>query len=384
MRQDQQQQQLQQQRMSIAQQAQLEVLEETRLEAKERLYRIVRRFSGGGTGLRGADFDRIAGRVASIEEELRRQIRLESVRQEIGYMVEQIVEYLDADGLLRTPDTVLARALGAPVALVTEARDVLKRCEPTGIGARDEWECRLLCAEEQEDQLLISVLKEVLAGRKVKEAIDERAANAKERALLKRRIDLLPKRPAIVEEDANLYPEADIKWDGKALTVEWYDEIETDAAWTSLPEAKHFLSAYERRGETLRAIVDVLLVRQADWFKGELSLEALTKREVAQAIGRHESTVGRALAGKAIRTVNGTIRFDELFVSRTKSGQSSFRIKARMAELIRTRPEISDQQLVHLLAAEGLHVARRTVAKYRDNLGLTRNKMGRGRDRDDG
>jgi len=384
MRQDQQQRQLQQQRMSMAQQAQLEVLEETRLEAKERLYRIVRRHLGGGTGLRGADFEQIAGRVASLEEELRRQIRLESVRQEIGYMAEQIVEYLDADGLLRTPDTVLAHALGAPVALVTEARGVLKRCEPTGIAARDEWECRLLCAEEQEDELLTGILKEVLAGRKVREVIDERAADAKEAARLKRRIDLLPKRPAIKVEDANLYPEADVRWDGKTLAVEWHDDIETDAAWTSLPEARLFLSAYERRGETLRAVVDELLLRQADWFKGELSLEALTKREVARAIGRHESTVSRALAGKTIRTVHGTIRFDELFVSRTRSGQSSFRIKARMAELIRARPEMSDQQLVHLLAAEGLHVARRTVAKYRDGLGLTRKKTGRGLEKDEG
>ena len=98
-------------------------------------------------------------------------------------------------------------------------------------------------------------------------------------------------------------------------------------------------------------------------FKGELHLEPLTKKEVAEQTGYHPSTIGRAIANKTIRTVQGTLELENFFVSQTKSGTSSFLIKARIAQLIReaTSP-LSDQQIVNRLDA-GRHPGRKTDSR---------------------
>ena len=105
-------------------------------------------------------------------------------------------------------------------------------------------------------------------------------------------------------------------------------------------------------------------------------MEPLTKKEVAEQTGYHPSTVGRAIVHKTIRTIHGTLELENFFVSKTQSGTSSFLIKARIAQLIQeaTSP-LSDQQIVNRLDLEGIRVARRTVAKYRAGLYLTRSDM---------
>ena len=125
-------------------------------------------------------------------------------------------------------------------------------------------------------------------------------------------------------------PEADIVWSDGQVQIQW-SSLPIDTSWTDLAEAKPFLSAYERRRNTLRAILDVIVERQIRWFKGELHLEPLTKKEVAEQTGYHPSTVGRAIVHKTIRTIHGTLELENFFVSKTQSGTSSFLIKARIA-----------------------------------------------------
>lgn len=360
--------------MSAAQLYQLTVLEETQAELEERLYRIIRRAGRSehnGRKMIPPDLEQVADRIDSFEAELLQQIRLESVRQEIRYMAEQLIMYLDADGLLRTTDERLAVLLDSEEPMIRQARQLLQQCEPTGIAARSEAECRLLHAIELEDDRLMDLLTALSDGQPLKAVLDDET----ERRQMKQKMERLPKTPVLPVSTTMTIPEADISWSDDQVQIQW-SSLPIDASWTDLAEAKPFLSAYERRRNTLRAILDVIVERQLRWFKGELHLEPLTKKEVAEQTGYHPSTVGRAIVHKTIRTIHGTLELENFFVSKTQSGTSSFLIKARIAQLIRGATGLlSDQQIADRLEREGIQVARRTVAKYRAGLNLTRSDM---------
>lgn len=362
--------------MSASHLFQLAILEESRAELEEHLYRIIRRATShkhNGRKTIHPDLEQVANRIESFEADLLKQIRLESVRQEIRYMAEQLIMYLDADGLLRTTDAQLATVLTSEATLIKQARELLQRCEPTGIAARSETECRLLHAMELEDATLIDRVAELHDGQSLQDVLA--GLDDEEQRRMKKQINRLPKTPLLPETTLVMMPEAEVRMVDDQLHVEWYD-LPLDTSWTDLEEAKPFLSAYERRRVTLHAILDVIMKRQVRWFQGELHLEPLTKKEIAEQTGHHPSTVGRAIAHKTIRTVHGTHNLENFFVSRTKDGTSSFLIKVRIAQLIReTTTPLSDQHITDRLAADGIRVARRTVAKYRASLDLTRSDI---------
>ncbi|MGH1334168.1 MAG: RNA polymerase subunit sigma-54, partial [Exiguobacterium indicum] len=135
---DQRQEQTQQMTLSASQQYQLHVLEQPAAELEEEWRRLKRRLHRHYPNQVSLEVEQMAGHLASYEDELLAQIRLESVRQEIGYMAEQLIVYLEADGLLRTSDEQLAASFSTDVATITEARTLLQQCEPVGIAARSE------------------------------------------------------------------------------------------------------------------------------------------------------------------------------------------------------------------------------------------------------
>lgn len=369
---DQRQEQTQQMTLSASQQYQLHVLEQPAAELEEEWRRLKRRLHRHYPNQVSLEVEQMAGHLASYEDELLAQIRLESVRQEIGYMAEQLIVYLEADGLLRTSDEQLAASFSTDVATITEARTLLQQCEPVGIAARSERECQWLQAIELDDAELIG-----LTDRLRHEPASQVFAQFSEqdRARLRKRLTRLSRTPDLPREERSVMAEARIHLLDAKLQIDWMT-LDTDQTWLGLKEATPFLRAYERRRVTMHAILSVLLERQERWFKGELHLEPLTKKQVAEATGHHPSTIGRAIAEKYVETVHGLVALEDLFVSRTTSGDSSFLIKRRIAEYIQhsDRP-LSDQQLTDRLQADGLTVARRTVAKYRAALGLTKKTM---------
>ena len=134
----------------------------------------------------------------------------------------------------------------------------------------------------------------------------------------------------------------------------------------------------EQRARTILKVATAIVERQERFFElGVGGLRPLTQRAVADRVGLHESTVSRVASGKYLACEQGCFEFRYFFsshVAGTDGGDvSSVAIRARIRRLIGdedgTRP-LSDAQLAELLAAEGIKVARRTVAKYRESLGL--------------
>lgn len=142
-----------------------------------------------------------------------------------------------------------------------------------------------------------------------------------------------------------------------------------------LDEARWLVRGITMRNDTLLRTTQVLVERQQAFLeKGEESIAPLTLREVADAIGMHESTVSRITTGKYIQTPRGTFELKRLFAVRLDGAEvSGAAVKAIVKRLIDAEPShapLADDTIAGLLARQGIRIARRTVAKYRDQLDI--------------
>jgi RNA polymerase sigma-54 factor len=141
---------------------------------------------------------------------------------------------------------------------------------------------------------------------------------------------------------------------------------------------RFLISAIEQRQQTIEKITRKLLEFQADFFeKGRSHLRPLTMNQVAESVGVHETTVSRAVSGKYIRSPMGLHEMKFFFTPgyQGEDGRevSNKSIKDRIARIIESETPskpLSDQKIVNILKTEGITIARRTVAKYREELGI--------------
>jgi RNA polymerase sigma-54 factor len=147
---------------------------------------------------------------------------------------------------------------------------------------------------------------------------------------------------------------------------------------TQLQEARWLLKSLEIRNDTLTKVARSIVERQAEFLDhGEEHMRPMILRDIAEAIGMHESTVSRVTSGKYMHTPRGVFELRYFFSSQVEgnngSGTSSTAIRAKIRKLIREEDPgapLSDSRIAEILSSEGIPVARRTVAKYRETMGL--------------
>jgi RNA polymerase sigma-54 factor len=147
---------------------------------------------------------------------------------------------------------------------------------------------------------------------------------------------------------------------------------------TQLQEARWLLKSLEIRHDTLMKVARSIVERQLEFLEhGEERMRPMILRDIAEAIGMHESTVSRVTSGKYMHTPRGVFELRYFFSSQVEgsdgSGTSSTAIRAKIRKLIREEsPDapLSDSRIAELLSKEGIPVARRTVAKYRESMGI--------------
>ena len=145
-----------------------------------------------------------------------------------------------------------------------------------------------------------------------------------------------------------------------------------------LQEARWLLKSLEIRNDTLTRVARSIVERQSEFLEhGEESMRPMILRDIAAAIGMHESTVSRVTSGKYMHTPRGVFELRYFFSSHVEgadgSGTSSTAIRAKIRKLIKeenSASPLSDSRIAELLSGEGIPVARRTVAKYRESMGL--------------
>ncbi len=316
-----------------------------------------------------------------------------------------IVDSLDDDGYFRMPPAELAEAVGVEAAEVERVlAGIVQQLEPAGIGARDLTECLLLQldADTDDDRLARRLLlhfpeqlfepDDILA--KLAECGVDELARARARL---RRLDPFPGHGLHGQENIYIRPEivfrrtpdGDIaievpgySWQGLRLNEQWrgrqWQGADREFVDNATREAKWLLYALEQRRDTLFKVAECLARRQRAFLEyGLLGLKPLTLQDVAEEVGLHESTISRVTSGKYAQTPLGMIELRRFFSAGlpTRGGGeiSVYRVQQRVKALIESEPAgrpISDQAISDRLRAEGIEIARRTVAKYRESLGI--------------
>jgi len=313
-----------------------------------------------------------------------------------------IVDSLDDDGLFRADLAAFAEEYEvAPEFLEHVLTQRVQALEPTGIAARDTLECLLLQLDEArpEERLARTLLLDHQHMLGDREAL-QRALRV-EPALLDaalarlRRLDPFPGHRAADRQPIYIAPDLRIRRAAaETFEVELIERMRVQVSrqwrhvrWSEAErafmqqarrEANWIVQALRQRRDTLLRIGQCLASRQAAMLaSGFPAIQPLTLKDVAQELGMHESTVSRAVQGKYADTPIGVLPLKSFFSAglRTRVGGtiSTSRVRQRIKALIeaedKTRP-ISDQRIAEALCREGIEIARRTVAKYREQLGL--------------
>ncbi|MBT8064951.1 MAG: RNA polymerase factor sigma-54, partial [Gammaproteobacteria bacterium] len=145
-----------------------------------------------------------------------------------------------------------------------------------------------------------------------------------------------------------------------------------------LQEARWLMSSLELRNRTLMAVSQAIVDFQEDFLEhGERAMKPLVLKEIAESVGVHESTVSRATTRKYMLTPRGLFELKYFFSSHVRTDRggtvSATAVKAQLQLLLESEPRespLSDQELSDLLKQVGILAARRTVAKYRESLGI--------------
>lgn len=356
--------------------------------------------AGGGD----ADIERVGEGEISLHDHLFAQARASLSGHEL-LIAEQLLERIDETGYLRADLLRLSHQLGLPLAEIEAVLEEIQSFEPTGVGARDLAECLALQAKEADRydpcmQKLIERLDLVARGEfgRLKQMCRVDDEELAEMIAELRSYDPKPGCRYGGEPVQTAVPDIIVSEGKGGWSVElntatlprlivnrsYYLEFggagdKTSRAWLDecLSNANWLVRALDQRARTVTKVASELVKRQEAFFrKGIAHLKPLTLRDIAEAIGMHESTVSRATSNKFLSCKRGVYELKFFFSSGVGGGEdgegaSSQAVKDRIRKLIEQEEKIlSDDKLVALLKAEGFDVARRTVAKYRESMGI--------------
>lgn len=318
------------------------------------------------------------------------------------------LEHCDDAGYLTRPHAALlgeaVATFGRAAHAVEGVREALLSGDPAGVAARDLRECLLA----QLDTLPGRVAGRGLARRVIDEALDllgthdiagvarqlqREEADIHEAVRLILSLDPRPAEAGAPVENTAVVPDvvvwhADAGW-RVALNPAAAPRVSINAGYERalgdgeasgpmremLQEARWFTRGLSMRYDTLLRTARVIVERQAAFLeRGEEEIAPLTLKDVADAIGMHESTVSRITSGKFLQTPRGTIEMKRFFAVRLDGATvSGAAVKAMVRRLIEAEPAqrpLADDAIATLLARHGVHIARRTVAKYREQLDI--------------
>lgn len=343
----------------------------------------------------------------SVENMIMMQLPWKTFTEEQHRIVKFCVHSLDQNGYLTVPPSEIAEALKAEVSEVEYIVSRLKELEPVGIFAFSLEECLVLqvLGMEQEAALCTIIrnhLQDVADGKVSTISRRLKLSSVEVRKLIHVIRNLNPRPLNGYGGDRAQYVFPDIilsyqdgqwsvslndKWAGNISINEFYvhmmetaqDEELKNYFEEKLKRARFIMNAVEQRRRTLEGITEGILKRQAGYFLGKEPLKPMTLEEIAAEREIHKSTVSRAIRDKYILTPAGCLLIRDLFTTgisaggKTREDVSRNTVKSRLKALVDQEDKkhpCSDEQLAKLLEAEGMAISRRTVAKYRMELGI--------------
>ncbi len=354
----------------------------------------------------GNPLERFLSQESTLHQHLELQLSLLSLHKKENCIGEYLIGCIDDNGYLSGSVAEAAERIGVTPEEVENVLVLLQGFDPVGVAARDLRECLLLQLRQQEcsDPLVLQL---------VEAHLDEVGQGHYRTLALKLKCSPLKVQEA-VDLIRRLDPKPGLAFGGSTanyvlpdLTVEKIDDqyvilvndtvvprLTINSAYRRMvqngdEDLKKFVSgrlqaavglirSIEQRRRTLFRVMETIVELQREFFDhGPAYLQPLTLRQVAEIVSVHESTVSRAIAGKYAATPRGLLSLRSFFPTpvHTDSGtdMAAANVKQSLRELIAkedTNRPFSDQDLAELLDGKGIKLSRRTVAKYREEMGI--------------
>ena len=354
--------------------------------------------------------EEFVGGVQTFDDYLTEQLNMVDISEEVRRAALAIIGTLDGDGLFVGDCAEIAAIANVDKKIAGEALSVVQQLDPPGVGARSVREALLIQAAYLgvDEPLLVALIERHLDAvaanhhRKIARAEHVTEDEVRDAILVLRQLNPRPagsfspgRSPAYVVPDVTLR-----RFDDDWLIIPNNEAVPTlrvspryrnmlrsksnvdDETRRYLKDkiraAESFMRNVDRRRDTVSRIAQIILETQHDFFEdGKGDLRPLRLEDVAVEIGVHLSTVSRGVTGKYVATPYGLFELKHFFSGgyRTSSGLdvAATTVKRKIREFLEDEDvahPLSDQRLADALAAEGVDVARRTVAKYREELGI--------------
>jgi RNA polymerase sigma-54 factor len=356
--------------------------------------------SGGDEGF---DFERVQYAAASLSEHLLDQ--LHGVSGAAGELARIIAEAIDETCYLTIPLEQIADLSAAPLDEVENALMLVQDLDPPGVGARSLAECLALQAKaaDRYDPAMARLIDnlDLLSKGRTNDLKRICGVDDEDLADMIRELRFYDPKPGCRFSSAaaeDVTPDVFVRQTRTGFAVElnqatlprllvnrrYYQELKSgpqdkaSRAWLSecLQSASWLVKALDQRTRTIVKVVSEIVKRQQGFFeRGVAAMKPMTLREVAEAIGMHESTVSRVTSNKYLLCDRGLFELKYFFGSGVASaegeGAAAEAVKAAIKELIDGESDIlSDDAIAALLKQRGFDCARRTVVKYREAMGI--------------
>jgi RNA polymerase sigma-54 factor len=344
-------------------------------------------------------------------DNLLQQIRMLTNDPKLLEIGEYLIGSLDDRGFLTIDLSEVENVFEVDEQMAKKALKLIQSLEPSGIGARDLPECLLiqLHAKGMEDSLTAVLIRDhfkALVQRKYQAIARKLKTTVEAIQEAARRIGELDPKPGLelsTEDPRYVTPDLIVEEvEGEyivALNDRYLPRLRISDAYKEgvadrdkrtkeflqgkLSQAQWLIKTVEQRRSTMIKVMNAIVEEQREFFdRGPQALHPLTLQQVASKIGMHESTVSRVTSHKWVQTPRGTFSLKYFFSSSlsTAGGEevSAKAAKDRIREIVSKEDEkrpFSDQKIADMLKDEGLVIARRTVAKYREQLGILPARM---------
>lgn len=356
------------------------------------------------------NYENLISATQTLHDHLYWQVKMNGFSDHEEKAADAIIAHIDDDGYLKVPLAQISEEEKIEIEDLEDALSLIHEFDPPGVGARDLKECLLVQARilEEDTNDLVFLINNHLKDLEKKnyEAIAKSLGKSMEEVIeICKIIYAMEPKPGrsysgtetqYVTPDVYVYKVGDdyvvsLNEDGlpKLRISNYYknmlkgganptgDQKANDYIQEKLKSAVWLIKSIHQRQRTIYKVTDSIVKHQREFFeKGAAHLKPMVLRDIANDIGMHESTVSRVTTSKYVHTPQGIYELKYFFnsgISSSKGGEdlASESVKLKLKELVSKedpRKPLSDQKLVDLLRKEGIDIARRTVAKYRDVL----------------
>ncbi len=350
--------------------------------------------------------------ATSLQDHVLEQVRLSGLSADEEDAAAYLLDALDERGYIRDFDTLsgeIQRTTGLDANAVLDVLRAVQSCDPIGVAARDLAECLQLQLQSQPATSIRDLAMRLVRGNlnvlatlpsaqiARREGVSVEDVDAARDVI--RRLQPHPGAPFLDHESQYVSPDLFVRKRGDQWEVHLNPEIapririnteyqayvkrgdsssEQQTLKQHLADARHFLHALRSRNDTLLRVGQQIVDLQRGFLEyGPEAMKPLVLRDIADRLGLHESTVSRATASKYMHTPRGLFELKYFFsssVSQAEGGTcSATAIQAMIKRFVSgespAKP-LSDARLAQMLQDEGVNVARRTIAKYRETLGI--------------